>query len=284
MFVTPKNPAPLALASRVLDAELPAFVMGVVNVTPDSFWGGSRRHGVDEAVAAALRMEEDGAAIVDIGGESSRPGAAYVDEREEIARVIPVVEAIRARSRVAVSVDTRKAQVFRAAFEAGADIFNDISALEDGDGGLSDYAAKMKFPVILMHKRGNPATMQADTGYADAFGEVDEYLRRRAGYALAHGIAADKIIVDPGIGFGKDFDANRALIQKCGALCGQHYPVLVGLSRKALIGQITGRDTDGRLWGTLAASMLCVLYGASIVRVHDVPQTVDCLKTLRSLT
>ena len=283
MFAKPKIPLQLELASRVLTAELPAFVMGVINATPDSFWKNSRAPFVEQALERALQMEEDGAAIIDIGGESSRPGAEYVDEREEIARVVPVVEAIRARSNVAISVDTRKAGVFRAAFEAGADILNDISALED-QSELADYAAKTKIPVILMHKRGNPATMQNNTGYADVFGEVDSYLRHRAEYAISRGVAQGKIIVDPGIGFGKDFEANRALIQGCGSLCGRRFPVLVGLSRKTFIGQITGRDEEGRLWGTLAASMLCVLYGASIVRVHDVAQTVDCLKTLGSLT
>jgi dihydropteroate synthase len=228
-------------------------------------------------------MAKDGADIIDIGGESSRPGAGYVSEAEEIARILPLIEAIRKRSGVAISVDTRKKTVMRAAFEAGADILNDISALED-DPELGKYAAEVKIPVILMHKRGNPAIMQKHTVYADVFAEVNGYLLSRAEYALSCGIAKDKIILDPGIGFGKDLEANRELIKRCGELGGGKYPVLMALSRKTCIGEITGRSVEKRLPGTLAANVLSALFGASLLRVHDVPETVDCLKMLRSLT
>jgi dihydropteroate synthase len=280
-------PKPLALASRFLSTGLPAFVMGIVNATPDSFWGQSRVSNAEDAVRAALKMEEDGADIIDIGGESTRPGAGYADEQEEIRRVAPAVEAIRKRSNIAVSIDTRKRAVMEAAFEAGADMLNDVSALEDAPA-LADFAARTKIPVILMHKRGSPAVMQDNTAYTDARGEVDSYLRSRAEFALSRGIAEDKIIVDPGIGFGKNLDANIALIKNCGALCGGKFPVLMALSRKACIGEMTGGNArtsaEERLAGTLAAHTLAVLYGASIVRVHDVRETVDCLKTLKWLT
>jgi dihydropteroate synthase len=277
----------LALASRFLFTDLPAFVMGIVNVAPDSFWEGSRVSGIEGAVRAALRMEEEGADIIDIGGESTRPGADYVDAREEIERVVPAVEAIRARSGIAVSVDTRKLAVMKAAFEAGADILNDVSALEDDDA-LTDFAARKKIPVVLMHKRGIPSTMQKNAAYTDAAAEVDSYLKTRADFALSRGIAEDKIIVDPGIGFGKNLDANIALIKNCGALCAGRFPVLMALSRKTCVGEMVGKGGpapgEERLAGTLAANMLAVLYGASLVRVHDVRETVDTLKTLKYLT
>ncbi|GMO43451.1 MAG: hypothetical protein Pg6C_05100 [Treponemataceae bacterium] len=279
-------PEPLALAARSLSTSLPAFVMGIINATPDSFWRQSRAFSTEDAVRTALKMEEDGADIIDIGGESTRPGAGYTDEGEEIRRVVPAVEAIRKRSRIAVSVDTRKLAVMKAAYEAGADILNDVSALED-DPALADFAAQKKIPVILMHKRGHPGAMQNNTVYADAGSEVDSYLRSRAEFALSCGIAAGKIIVDPGIGFGKNLDANIALIKNCGAFCGGQYPVLMALSRKTCVGEMIGGNhpvlPDARLAGTLAANILAVLYGAAIVRVHDVRETIDCLKTVKYL-
>ncbi|MDR1785307.1 MAG: dihydropteroate synthase [Spirochaetaceae bacterium] len=271
----------LSLADRRITTELPALVMGIVNVTPDSFWEGSRRG--EDGLKAALAMAEDGADIIDIGGESTRPGAAYVGAREEIARVVPLVGALRKRCAVAISVDTRKAEVFRAAFEAGADMVNDVSALED-DPALGDFAAQRKTPVALMHKRGEPAIMQTRTAYGDVVAEVDSYLRRRAAWALSRGIRRDRLVLDPGIGFGKGPGENVALIRGCGALGGGEYPVLVGLSRKTLIGDITGRPAGERLPGSLAAAVLAAQYGASILRVHDVKETVDCLKILRSFT
>jgi dihydropteroate synthase len=283
----------LILATRTIQTVLPAFVMGIINMTPDSFWSSSRFESRSDnrsgngsgsnALDAALAMAEDGADIIDIGGESSRPGSAPVDAAQEIERIVPLIENIRKHSPVAISVDTRKKAVMQAAFEAGADILNDISALED-DAELGKYAAGVKIPVILMHKRGNPAIMQQNTAYADVFAEVDGYLQTRVRYARSCGIAGEKIIVDPGIGFGKDLEANRVLIKRCGELCGKKYPVLMALSRKTCVGEITQRDVDKRLSGTLAAHLLSVMFGARLVRVHDVPETVDCLKILRSLT
>lgn len=264
----------LALAGRVITTEKPAFVMGIVNATPDSFFAESRG-----TAARALRLIDEGADILDIGGESTRPGAAYMDTDEEIRRVVPVVRAVRKHSAVPISVDTRKSAVLRAALDEGADMLNDISALED-DEEMAEVAAHAKIPVILMHKRGIPAIMQEDAAYDDVFGEVDAYLQRRIRYARERGIAGDRIVIDPGIGFGKDAAANVALIRRCGELCGGRYPVLMGLSRKRIVGALTGRGAEERLAGTLAANVLAVIAGASLLRVHDVRETVDMLAVL----
>ena len=265
----------LFLRDKKITAEYGAFVMGIVNATPDSFWEGSRG-----GLERARQLIAEGADIIDIGGESTRPGSAYVDEAEELKRVVPLVKAVRAFSDVPISVDTRKRAVMEAAFDEGADILNDVSALED-DKTLARFAAEKKIPVILMHKRGLPATMQRDTGYTDVFGEVNAYLRSRAEYAQNAGIEKRKIIVDPGIGFGKDTRGNAELIRRCGKLCGGQYTVLMALSRKRCIGHITGRDTDERLAGSIAAGLISVMQGARILRVHDVKETVDSLKVLR---
>ena len=262
------------LADRTIETSLPAFVMGIVNANGDSFWEESRG-----GLERALRLVDEGADILDVGGESTRPGSDYVSADEEIRRVVPVVEAVRKRSSVPISVDTRKYEVMKAAYEAGADILNDISALEDDDR-LASFAAEKKIPVVLMHKRGRPSDMQSNTFYEDVFSEVDAYLSARAEYALSKGIAAEKIIVDPGVGFGKDTDGNFNLVARAGELCGGKYPVLMALSRKSCLGQVTGREVGERLAGTLAADLLSVLYGSSMVRVHDVKETVDTLKIL----
>lgn len=267
----------LELANRTLHTERPAFVMGIVNATPDSFWEGSRG-----TADRALHLIDDGADIIDIGGESTRPGSSYVTEDEEIRRIVPVVEKIRRVSDIPVSVDTRKLSVMKAAFEAGADMLNDVSALED-DENLGMFAAQMKIPVVLMHKRGNPATMQKNTAYEDVFAEVNAYLESRVSYALQCGISPERIILDPGIGFGKDMASNAMLVQKCGKLCGGKYQVLMALSRKSFIGDVTGRDVNERLAGTLAANLLAVLHGAGIVRVHDVKETVDTMAVLAQI-
>lgn len=265
----------IVLADRVIETARPAFVMGIVNVTPDSFWEKSRGGAED-----ALRLIDEGADILDVGGESSRPGSEYVSGEEELRRILPVIEAVRRKSDIPISVDTRKAAVMKAAFEAGADILNDISALED-DSALAPFAASVSIPVILMHKRGIPLTMQNDTEYADVFSEVSDYLEERAHFAVGSGIAPEKIIVDPGIGFGKNLEANAALIRRCGQLCNKKYTVLMALSRKTCVGQMTGRDVSERLAGTLAADLISVMNGADIVRVHDVKETVDTLSVLR---
>ncbi len=273
----------LKLSGREISTTRPAFIMGIVNATPDSFYGGSRG-GAD----LALRLVDEGADILDIGGESTRPGSSYVGEEEEVRRVVPLIEQVRRRTDIPISVDTRKKRVMEAAWNAGADIVNDISALED-DPELASFAADKGLPVILMHKRGVPATMQQETSYADVLGQVSAYLEERARRAEEAGIPSDMIIVDPGIGFGKGLAENRALIWNCGSLCGGKYPILMALSRKTCIGAMVGEDggspeSDGRLFGTLAADLLAVLRGASMVRVHDVKacrNTLDVLESLR---
>lgn len=265
----------LSLAERSIRTESPAFIMGIVNATPDSFWKGSRG-----GAGEALRLVDEGADILDIGGESSRPGSAYVDAEEEIRRIVPVIEAVRRHSDCPISVDTRKYAVMKAAYEAGADILNDISALED-DPELGKFAASVKIPVILMHKRGNPDIMQKNTEYVNVFDEVDAYLRARITFAGECGISDDKIIIDPGIGFGKELPANVELIRRCGSLCGGKFPVLMALSRKKCVGEMTGRDIPDRLYGTLAADIFSILAGAGIIRVHDVAAASDSLKVMK---
>lgn len=264
----------LKLRNRTITTELPAFVMGILNATPDSFFEKSRG-----GVELAKKLIDSGADILDIGAESTRPGSQYISEEEELARLIPVIQSIRNFSDIPISVDTRRSSVFKKAFEAGADIFNDISAFEDDPFSVT-VAAETEVPVILMHKRGNPESMQKNTEYQNVFDSVNGYLMERASFAEKNGIQADKIIVDPGIGFGKDLNGNVELVKNCGKLCGGKYKVLMALSRKTFLGQITGKDVAGRLPSTLAANLLSVLYGADMVRVHDVDETVDILKVL----
>lgn len=276
----------LRLADREISSHRPALIMGIVNATPDSFYGGSRG-GAD----LALQLADEGADIIDIGGESTRPGSLYVSEEEEIRRVIPVIEQIRKSSGVAISVDTRKKAVMEAAWNAGADIVNDVSALEDDDS-LAAFAADKGLPVILMHKRGIPSTMQKQTSYDDVLAQVSSYLTERAKLAEEAGIARGKIIVDPGIGFGKGLAENKTLIWGCGSLCGGRYPVLMALSRKSCIGMMVGEEggpseSEARLYGTLTADILAVLRGASLVRVHDVKacrSSLDVLESFKDFT
>ncbi|OJF76011.1 MAG: dihydropteroate synthase [Treponema sp. CETP13] len=272
----------LELSNKYITTERPAFVMGIVNVTPDSIWEGSRS-GAD----MALKMFEEGADIVDIGGESSRPGSDYVSAQEECERIIPVITEIRKHTDKPISVDTRKLSVMQEARKAGADIVNDISALEDSPE-LADYCASEKMPIILMHKRGIPVIMQENTEYANPVNEISAYLIGRAKYAIEHGIDAKKIILDTGIGFGKNLDTNIKLIQasqkiidaihQAGIPEVQH--ILMALSRKSCIGEITGKKVEDRMVGTLAANLLAVQYGATMLRVHDVSETIDMLAVL----
>ncbi len=261
---------------RSLDLSAGFAVMGIINVTPDSFWAGSRARS-DAVADIAAAMIADGAAVLDIGGESTRPGSAYVGADEELERVLPAVEAIRSRWDIAVSVDTRKSAVARAALAAGADIVNDVAALED-DPGMGAVCAAAGAPVVLMHKKGIPETMQDKPCYDDCAAEVRAYLLAAAERAASAGIARDRIILDPGVGFGKRLEDNLALISRLDELALEGYPVLVGLSRKAFVGAITGRDAAGRLAGSLAAACAALQRGAAIFRVHDVAETVDALK------
>ena len=258
-------------------------IMGIVNVTPDSFWKGSRGLG-HQGAELALKLVEEGADILDLGAESSRPGSEYVGAEEEIRRLIPVIEEIRRYSSVPLSIDTRKKVVMEAAWQQGSSIVNDISALED-DPELGVFAAQKGLPVILMHKQGIPSTMQDNPLSDNALQQVNEYLQQRVQVALSLGIESDKIWLDPGIGFGKDFQANKILVTECGTLCGGKYPVVMGVSRKSFVAQMIGRNSapEDRLAGTLATNMMAVMAGASILRVHDVAATRDMLLVLENL-
>lgn len=250
------------------------LVMGIVNVTPDSFSGDGLRADVVAAREQAARFVEEGAAILDVGGESTRPGAAPVSVEEEIRRVVPVIEAIRDLG-VPVSIDTWKPQVMRAALDAGASMVNDINALE-AEGAMEILAAS-NAAVCLMHKQGTPQTMQHAPAYRDVVGEVTEYLAHRARAAQHAGIDAQRIMLDPGFGFGKTLEHNLTLLHHLDRTVALGYPVLAGLSRKSMVGAITGRAVDERLPGSLAAALFAVSRGARIIRVHDVAATVDAL-------
>ena len=268
-------PLPRGRALAIGDEPL---VMGVVNVTPDSFFPGSRARGAREARDAALAMAAAGAALVDIGGESTRPGSEYVGEEEELERVLPAIEAIRRESDLPLSVDTRKPAVARAALDAGADIVNDVSAL--AEPGMAALAAERGVPVVLMHMRGDPKTMQDAPVYGDCPGEVFAYLLEAARRAEAAGVGRDRVILDPGIGFGKRLGDNLALLARLGELAASGYPILVGLSRKSFVGAITGWPVEGRLAGSLGAACAAYVGGARIFRAHDVAETVDALAVL----
>lgn len=250
--------------------------MGVLNVTPDSFSDGGRYVRSDAAVEQALAMVAEGARIIDIGGESTRPGAAPVAEAEELERVLPVIEGLRARSDVIVSIDTMKPAVMRAACRAGAEIVNDVMALRAP--GAIEAVAESGAAVCLMHMLGEPRTMQLAPSYEDVLAEVCGFLDERVAACRAAGIAADRIALDPGIGFGKTLEHNLTLLANLSRIAGT-MPLLIGVSRKSLFGALLGRGVEARLAGGLAAVSLAVWQGAAIVRAHDVAATVDAVRT-----
>ena len=253
-------------------------VMGILNVTPDSFSDGGRYRDVESAVASGVEMAQQGASIVDVGGESTRPGAAAVSAGEELDRVLPVIRGLRQRTPVPISIDTYKAAVARGALEAGADIVNDISALRF-DPAMAGLVAREDVPVVLMHMQGRPRTMQLAPRYDDVVREVTAFLRERVAHAVSSGIALDRIVVDPGVGFGKDLDHNLALLRHLRELAALGRPVLVGLSRKSFLGRLEEPPGPaGRLEGSLAAATAAVLAGAHMVRVHDVPETCRAVR------
>ncbi|MDR0389845.1 MAG: dihydropteroate synthase [Spirochaetaceae bacterium] len=271
----------VGLPGGTLDLSGSPVIMAIVNCNDDSFFAGSRSKG-EAAADRALRFLDEGAAIIDFGAESSRPGAAYIPAGEEIRRLVPVIESFRKRSGAPVSVDTRKAETGRAVLDAGADIINDISALED-DPLLAPLCAERKAAVVLMHKKGQPQTMQSAPRYDNLLVEVAGYLKKAAARARAAGIAGDRIILDPGIGFGKTVEDNCVLLAHLEEICGSDYPVLVGLSRKSFIGELTKRPVEERLWGTLAANAAALFYGARILRVHDVKETADLIAVWKAI-
>lgn len=275
MSVTPPNPGKiLDCAGRPLDLSRPR-VMGVLNITPDSFSDGGAYVAPGQAVAHAQRMVEEGAAIIDVGGESTRPGAAPVVVEEELRRVIPVIEALHKSISVPVSVDTRKPAVMRAAVAAGAGLINDVSALQAP--GAIETVAELGVPVCLMHMQGLPESMQDNPDYRDVVGEVKDYLGGRARACEAGGISSERILLDPGFGFGKTAGHNLQLLRHLDTLVQAGYPVLVGLSRKSLIGKVLGLPVDKRLYPSVALAVLAVWNGAALVRCHDVRQTREAI-------
>ncbi|HEX5789164.1 MAG TPA: dihydropteroate synthase [Woeseiaceae bacterium] len=255
--------------------------MGILNVTPDSFSDGGRFVGRDAALRQAEAMLAAGADLLDVGGESTRPGAANVTAEQELERVVPVLEALRDLSDVPVSIDTSKPAVMRAAVAAGAALVNDVRALRE-DGAVA-AVAELGVPVCLMHMQGAPRTMQAAPDYADVCGEVAAFLAARLAVCTAAGIPPDSIVLDPGFGFGKSAAHNVELLANLRELARLGRPLLVGLSRKSTLGQLTGRDVSDRLAASVAAAVIAVLNGASIVRVHDVAETVDALCVARAV-
>ena len=275
--------SPILLCGRHRLALDRPLVMGVLNVTPDSFSDGGRYLDAALALERARGMLDDGADLIDIGGESTRPGAAETSERDEIDRVIPLIERLRGECGergVPMSLDTRKPAVMRAAIDAGADMINDVNALRAP--GAVEAVAGSAVAVCLMHMRGEPATMQQDVAYTDVVGEVKSFLAERAAACQVAAIARERIVVDPGFGFGKTVDHNLTLLSRLTELVALGYPVAVGLSRKSTIGAITGREVDERVAGSVAAALAAVARGAAIVRAHDVRETVDALKVWRA--
>jgi dihydropteroate synthase len=255
--------------------------MGILNATPDSFSDGGKFQTLESAVARGLQMVKEGADIIDIGGESTRPGAKPVQTLEEIDRTVPIIEKLREKTTALISIDTQKADVARAAIAAGADIINDISAL--ADPGMAAVAAETGAGLILMHMLGTPQTMQNNPRYADVVSDVRNFLEERTAFAVSRGIAPEQICLDPGIGFGKTDEHNLALLRAIPALAALGRPVLIGASRKSFIGRMSGGGPDERMAGSLAVAAFAILRGAQLLRVHDVKESCDAAKLVDRL-
>lgn len=262
-------------AGKSLDLSAPR-IMGIVNVTPDSFSDGGKFFSRDAALRQAVKLVEDGADILDIGGESTRPGSTPVAVQEEIDRVAPVIEAISSELDVPISIDTMKAEVMRAAVAVGAGLINDVNALR-GQGTLQ-AAAELKVPVCLMHMQGTPQTMQTEPDYQDVVSEVESFLLERVAVCEQAGIPAERIMLDPGFGFGKRARHNLRLMKHLSRLTDLPYPVLVGVSRKSIIGDMLKVDVKERLAGSLALASIAVWQGAKLIRTHDVRETAQAVK------
>ncbi|MGA2379179.1 MAG: dihydropteroate synthase, partial [Spirochaetia bacterium] len=269
----------ISWGSRTLDFTHKTYVMGILNCTPDSFYPSSRAATIKDAMRSAHEMISEGVDIVDVGGESTRPGAEAVPLEEEIRRVIPVIQALREDSDVIISVDTRKKEVAGRALDAGADIINDISGLRHNEE-LARLVARRRVPVVLMHMRGTPKTMQKNPFYKNTISEILRELQPSIAAAIGAGIAPEMIIIDPGIGFGKRSQDNLRIIKELASLKSLKFPILVGLSRKGFIGEILDRPVEKRLIGTVTANTLAVLNGANIIRVHDVADAVEMVKII----
>ena len=269
--------------NRVLEYDH-VVVMGILNITPDSFYADSRVRGIDEVINRAGQMLRDGAEILDIGGESTRPGSDSINPQEEIARIVPVVEALRKEYPQSIlSIDTYHAETAKATLASGADIINDISAMEY-DEKMIEVVVKNNAPVILMHMRGTPKNMQQNTEYGNVVEEVSKYLKERAEMLRGHNFPKEKIILDPGIGFAKNVDQNLKLMQGLSEMTGSDYPVLLAASRKSTIGKVLGDiPPEARLAGTIATSCQAVYAGANMVRVHDVKENIQAIRMLEAI-
>ena len=267
-------------ADKQLDFDTPV-VMGILNVTPDSFSDGGQFTHLDKALRQAEQMVVDGAQIIDIGGESTRPGAQPVSEQQELDRVIPIIEKLHQQVDVVISIDTSKAAVMTEAARAGAGLINDVMALR-AEAALP-AAQQTGLPVCLMHMLGEPRSMQSNPQYHNVVEEVKNFLKLRAEQAIAQGITKEQIIIDPGFGFGKTLAHNISLFQHLDSLQSLGYPVLVGASRKSMLGQITGKKVNERLAASLALATLATIKKAAIIRVHDVAETVDAVKVVLAL-
>ncbi|NPB09797.1 MAG: dihydropteroate synthase [Thermodesulfobacteria bacterium] len=272
---------PLAVGKHLFEWGRRTYVVGILNVTPDSFSDGGLYHRVDRALFRVEEMVSAGVDLIDVGGESTRPFAKPVPAEEELARVIPVIEAVRKRFDIPISIDTYKARVAREALAAGADIVNDVSALRF-DPEMVRVLVETGAPVILMHMKGTPQTMQLDPHYEDVVAEIKDFLQERKEFAISNGVQAEKIILDPGIGFGKRFEDNLAIIKHVDEFSSLG-PVLLGPSRKAFLGEILGKEARERDAGTMAVVAYAALKGVDLVRVHNVEMAVDTLKVIQAL-
>jgi dihydropteroate synthase len=273
------GPMSISIGDRILNLAERTYVMGILNVTPDSFFDGGKFVDLELALERALQLEAEGADIIDIGGESTRPGSIAISVQEELQRVIPVVEKLRTKTKVLISVDTYKAEVAKRALKAGAQIINDISGLRF-DPGMAKVIAESGAAVILMHIQGTPRHMQDNPQYDNLIDEILDYLRKSSAIAMQAGIRADQIIIDPGIGFGKRLEDNYVILKYLDEFKSLGFPILVGPSRKSFIGKVLDLPPEERLEGTLAAVSAAVLHGANIVRVHDVQATVRAVRII----
>ncbi|APD86190.1 dihydropteroate synthase [Alteromonas sp. Mex14] len=270
----------MQFGNKFIDLSKPQ-VMGILNVTPDSFSDGGKHADVNQALKHALQMVDEGASFIDIGGESTRPGAPEVSLQEELDRTIPVIEAVAKNASCVISIDTSKAEVMREAVSVGAGLINDVRALQEP--GALEAASEAGVPVCLMHMQGQPRTMQNNPSYDDVVEDVAQFLLERAKACKASGIAQEKILFDPGYGFGKSLEHNYALVKHLPKLMDLGYPVLVGMSRKSMIGNLLNRKVDERLAGSISLATIVAQMGAQIIRVHDVKETADAVNIVKML-
>ncbi len=270
----------LQCGDRTVDLSAPV-VMGVVNVTPDSFSDGGRFLHADRAIEHGVRLAAEGAAILDIGGESTRPGAADVPAEEELRRILPVIEGLRRATTAVISVDTSKPQVMLAASAAGAGLINDVRAL--GEPGALEAAVSTGCAVCLMHMQGEPRTMQMAPTYHDVVSEVRAFLNDRVRVVTAAGLPMERVLLDPGFGFGKTLEHNLELLRRLHELAMDELPILAGLSRKAMVGKLTGRSAGDRVYGSIALAVIAAQNGARVIRAHDVAATIDALNVVAAV-